>query len=244
MLYYTTWLISKIDPLKYIFEKPYMSNRLARWQVLLAEYDIIYKTRKSMKGSAIADHLADHAIEDYDPLNFDFPDEDVLVIESEWWTMYFDGVVNVSGNGAGAVIISPEGKQYPISIKLQFNCTNNTAEYEACIHGLEAVLELKIRKLVVYGDSMLIICQTKGEWQTKDEKLKPYQEYLSKLAEDFEEIEFNHLGRDKNQFADALATLASMATIDCGIRVHPIGIDIRSSPAHSCLVEEEVDGSP
>ncbi|XP_073268737.1 uncharacterized protein [Populus alba] len=169
----------------------------------------------------------------YEPLNFDFPDEDVLVIESDWWTMYFDGAVNVSGNGAGAVIISPEGKQYPISIKLQFNCTNNTAEYEACIHGLEAALELKIRKL-----------ETKGEWQTKDEKLKPYQEYLSKLAEDFEEIEFNHLGRDKNQFADALATLASMATIDCGIRVHPIGIDIRSSPAHSCLVEEEVDGSP
>jgi ribonuclease HI len=200
MLYYTTWLISKIDPLKYIFEKPYMSNRLARWQVLLAEYDIIYKTRKSVKGSAIADHLADNAVEDYELLNFDFPDEDVLVIESDWWTMYFDGAVNVSGNGAGAVIISPEGKQYPISIKLQFSCTNNTAEYEACIHGLEAALELKIRKLGVYGDSMLIICQTKGEWQTKDEKLKPYQEYLSKLAENFEEIEFNHLGRDKNQF--------------------------------------------
>jgi ribonuclease HI len=77
--------------------------------------------------------------------------------------MYFDGAVNVSGNGAGAVIISPEGKQYPISIKLQFSCTNNKAEYEACIHGLEAALELKIGKLEVYGDSMLIICQTKGE---------------------------------------------------------------------------------
>jgi hypothetical protein len=74
--------------------------------------------------------------------------------------------------------------------------------------------------------------------------LKPYQEYLSKLAENFEKIKFNHLGRDKNQFADALATLASMATIDCGIRVHPIGIDIRSSPAHCCLIEEEVDGNP
>jgi hypothetical protein len=74
--------------------------------------------------------------------------------------------------------------------------------------------------------------------------LKPYQEYLSKLAENFEKIEFNHLGRDKNQFADALATLASIATIDCGIRVHPISIDIKSSPAHCCLIEEEVDGNP
>lgn len=84
MLYYTTWLISKIDPLKYIFEKPYMSNRLARWKVLLAKYDIIYKTRKSVKGSVIANHLADYAIEEYESLNFDFPDEDVLAIKSDW----------------------------------------------------------------------------------------------------------------------------------------------------------------
>ena len=168
MSYYTTWLISRMDPLKYIFEKPYMSSRIARWQVLLAEYDIIYMTRKSVKGSAIADHLADNAIEDYEPLNFDFPDEDVLVTEKEeksgWWAMYFDSVVNVSGNGACAVIISPEGKQYPISVKLHFSCTNNTAEYEACIHEFEAALEMKVGKLEVYGDSMLIICQVKGEW--------------------------------------------------------------------------------
>jgi hypothetical protein len=49
-----------------------------------------------MKGSVIVDHLADHAMEDYEPLNFDFPDEDVLSVEegkSNWWIMYFDGVV-------------------------------------------------------------------------------------------------------------------------------------------------------
>jgi hypothetical protein len=41
----------------------------------------------------------------------------------------------------------------------------------------------------------------------RDEKLRPYQEYLSKLAENFDDIEFTHLGRDKNWFVDALATL-------------------------------------
>ena len=156
-------------------------------------------------------------MEDYEPLDFDFPDEEVLAVEEgklERWTMYFDGVVNVCGNGAGAVIISPNKKQYPVSTKLQFGCTNNTAEYEACILGLEAALELNVKKIDVYGDSMLIICQVKGEWQTKEEKLIPYQEYLSRLAEEFEEIEFTHLGRGGNQFADALATLASMARID------------------------------
>ena len=77
--------------------------------------------------------------------------------------MYFDNVVNVFGNGAGVIIISPEEKQYPISIKLQFNCTNNIAEYKACIYKLEVVLEMKIRKLKVYKDLMLIIYQVKGE---------------------------------------------------------------------------------
>jgi ribonuclease HI len=179
-------------------------------------------TRKAMKGSAIADHLADHAMEDYESLNLDFPDEDVLAIEEEkldWWVMYFDGAVNVCGNRAGAMIIPLDKKQYPVSIKLQFGCTNNTVEYEACILGLEAALEMNIKKIDVYGDLMLIICQIKREWQTKEEKLRPYQEYLSKLAREFEEIEFTHLGREGNQFADALATLASMAKIDFGHKV-------------------------
>ena len=62
-------------------------------------------TRKVIKGSVIADHLVDHAMENYEPLNFDLLDEDVIVIkdrggESNTWTLYFDGVVNVSGNGA------------------------------------------------------------------------------------------------------------------------------------------------
>ena len=65
--------------------------------------------------------VTDHAMEDYESLDFEFPDEDVLAIEeekSDWWIMYFDGAVNVCGNGAGAVIISPDKKQYPVSVKL------------------------------------------------------------------------------------------------------------------------------
>jgi ribonuclease HI len=113
--------------------------------------------RKAVKGSVIADHLADNVVEDY-----------VLSLEEEeekidWWTIFFDGVVNVYGNGASAVIISLDQKPYPVLFKLHFECTNNTTEYEACILGLEAALELKIRKMDVYGDLMLIICQVKGE---------------------------------------------------------------------------------
>lgn len=70
-------VISKIDPLKYISEKLYLSSQIVRWQVLLLKYDIIYMTRNAIKGSVITDHLADNVIKEFEPLNFDFPYEDV-----------------------------------------------------------------------------------------------------------------------------------------------------------------------
>ena len=75
----------------------------------------MYRMRKVMKGSAIVDHLVDNAIEDYEPLDFDFLDEDILLIGEEekkidWWTMYFDGAVNVYENRVDTTIISSNKK--------------------------------------------------------------------------------------------------------------------------------------
>jgi len=55
MLSHTTLLISKMDPIKYIFEKSALTGRIARWQMLLSEYDIQYVTQKAIKGSSLAD---------------------------------------------------------------------------------------------------------------------------------------------------------------------------------------------
>jgi hypothetical protein len=96
-----------------------LNDRALVWSakrlVLLVEYDIIYMTRKAIKGSAIVDHLANNYVKDYGPLNFYLPDEEVLAVKNDgrmddWWTMYFDGVVNVLGNGDRAVKISLEKK--------------------------------------------------------------------------------------------------------------------------------------
>ena len=80
MLYHITWLIAKLDPIKYIFEKPSLSRRIARWQVLLSKFDILYVSQKAIKGSAIADFLAERANEEYEPMNFDFPNEDLMAV--------------------------------------------------------------------------------------------------------------------------------------------------------------------
>jgi len=65
MLSYTTWLVSKMDPVKYIFEKPALTGRIAQWQVLLSEFNIVYVTQKAIKGSALADYLAQQPISNY-----------------------------------------------------------------------------------------------------------------------------------------------------------------------------------
>ncbi|KAK8505875.1 hypothetical protein V6N12_042899 [Hibiscus sabdariffa] len=58
ILYHTTWLISKLDPLKFLMEAPALTGRTAHWQMLLSEFDIVYASQKAVKGSAIADFLA------------------------------------------------------------------------------------------------------------------------------------------------------------------------------------------
>src|ERR1051325_5575253 len=71
MLTHTTLLISKMDPIKYIFEKLALSGRIARWKIILTEYDIQYTSQKAIKGSVVADHLAHQAVDDYQSMQFE-----------------------------------------------------------------------------------------------------------------------------------------------------------------------------
>ena len=101
-----------MDLLKYIFQKPMPTGRLAKWQMLLTEFDIVYVTRIAMKAQALVDHLTENPIdEEYEPLKTYFPDEEVLYVDEfvsedchSVWKLFFDGVVNVKRVGIGAVI--------------------------------------------------------------------------------------------------------------------------------------------
>ncbi|KAL6325116.1 hypothetical protein AAG906_022683 [Vitis piasezkii] len=77
------------------------------------------------------------------------------------WCMYFDGVANHSGYGMGILLISPHGDHIPRFVRLGFSdrhpATNNIVEYEACILGLETIIELGIRQMEVFGDSNMVL---------------------------------------------------------------------------------------
>ena len=113
--------------------------------------------------------------------------------------MVFDEASNALGNEIGAVIISPEGCHTPFTARLCLDCTNNMAEYEACILGPKATIDLRIKHLNMFGDSALVISRIKGEWDTKHPNLIPYKELVLSLIPYFEEIVFEHFPREENQ---------------------------------------------
>ena len=84
----------------------------------MSEYDIQYVSQKVNKGSAIVEFLADRTEDEYEPMKFEFPDEDLMTIfqvedestKEDTWKLYFDGASNIFGHGIGAILISPEGE--------------------------------------------------------------------------------------------------------------------------------------
>eukprot|EP00256_Glycine_max_P070302 XP_025984897.1 uncharacterized protein LOC113002154 [Glycine max] len=143
-----------------------------------------------------------------------------------------------------AVLVTPDDQCIPFTARLGFDCTNNMVEYEACALGIQAAINFKVKLLKVYGDSALVIHQLRGEWKTRDHKLIPYQAYIKKLAEFFDDISFHHIPRKENQMADALATQASMFQLTPHGDLSYIKFRCRSKPTHYCLIEEEQDGKP
>jgi ribonuclease HI len=120
------------------------------------------------------------------------------------WTLFFDGSARQQVCGAGVVLIDPSGDQVKYMVLLEFNATNNMAEYEALIFGLLATLSLGIRQLLVKGDSQLIIKQVRGECSCNEPRLAAYLLHVRKLEKDFTALELQHVPRADNSAADDL----------------------------------------
>ncbi|XP_058198358.1 uncharacterized protein LOC131313879 [Rhododendron vialii] len=196
------------------------------------KFDLAYITRKFVKGRAVEEFLADHPVDGPEDSDFVFPDEEVLTVVEDVWTLYFDGATNQKGYGIGVLLITPDGSHIPLAFKLNFDVTNNQAEYEVCIVGMEAALILGVKKLEVIGDSNLVVSQANEDRKVHEVKLKLYHQDLEDLIPRFYKVTFTHIPRLKNQFTDALATLASMVELPLGVKLRPILIKQRDYPAY------------
>ncbi|XP_075091533.1 uncharacterized protein LOC142171739 [Nicotiana tabacum] len=104
--------------------------------------------------------------------------------------------------------------------------------------------DMNIKKLLVIGDSDLLIHQVQGQWTTKNVKILPYLLYVTELCKKFKKIEFKHIPRIQNEIADVLATLPSMLHHPNKNYIDPIEIEIQVQHAYCFHVDEELDSKP
>jgi ribonuclease HI len=110
--------------------------------------------------------------------------------------------------GCGAVLTLPNGDVVASLNKFLGNTTNNVAEYQGLLLGLEAAQAHGASSLEVRLDSELIVRQLNGQYKVKSPHLKPLFEQAKSLLQAFDSVNVVHVRREQNREADKLANLA------------------------------------
>ncbi|XP_070665292.1 uncharacterized protein [Malus domestica] len=141
------------------------------------------------------------------------------------WKLYFDGSCTQKVARAGIVIINPQGVHHYYSFLLDYQGnTNNRAEYEALIIGLEILMDLGATEVEVFGDSELVINQLNGEFKCRHITMAGYYLAAMQLLSYWDsEISVSHVPKRANLTANEVAQLAS------GVPIHErkYGVDIK-----------------
>ncbi|XP_074296849.1 uncharacterized protein LOC141627503 [Silene latifolia] len=197
---HTIHVVSKADPIKYILSRPVLSGRLAKWAMLLKRYDLVFVPQKVMKGQAIATSLRSSDAPVEWEISDDLPGEEIFYVDVlPPWQMNFDGAARQDGAGAGVVFVTPQNHLMPYAFTLTQLCTNNMAEYQALILGLQTAFEIGIRDMDIYGDSELVVNQVLGEYEVKKEDLIPYHQRALQLLNQLDDIHVGHVPRSANK---------------------------------------------
>ena len=139
-------------PMKQVLHKPETSGRLMKWAIELSEYDIRYRPKTAIKGQVLADFIMEFASAE--------PARDAQVAtDLSTWKLSVDGASNAQGSGAGLILTSSEGIDIEYALRFGFHTSNNEAEYETIIAGLNLAHSLEVDQLEVYSDSQLVVRQ-------------------------------------------------------------------------------------
>jgi ribonuclease HI len=185
-------------PLGEVIQNPEAEGRIAKWALELMGQNISYASRSAIKSQVLAAFVAEWTEIRTPP----------APIKHETWTMYFDGSVMKEGAGVGLVFISPLGVRMKYMVRLQFPASNNVAEYEALVNGLQIVIELGIRHLEIRGDSELVVEQVMKQKNCVDPKMEAYCRAMCELENKFHGLELHHMLHDYNKVADVLTKIA------------------------------------
>ena len=159
-------------PMKQILHKPKTSRRLVKWVIELNEFDIRYKLRAAVKGQILANFIMEFTSAE--------PTETVdLAYDLPIWRLSVDGAANAHGSGVGLILTSLDGIDVEYALRFGFQASNNEAEYEAVIAGLNLAHSMEADQLEVCNDSQLVVKQIEDDYEVKGEKMI---RYLKKVA--------------------------------------------------------------
>ena len=131
-------------PLKKAMNKLEAAGQLIQWAVELSEFDIRYQPRYAIKAQALADFIVE-----FTPSHGDLDEME----GNKTWVVHVDGSFTLHAGGIRVVLKSSEGDKLKHKVRLQYQTTNNEAEYEALLKGLELAKSLGVELILVKGDS-------------------------------------------------------------------------------------------
>lgn len=125
-------------------------------------------------------------------------------------TLQFDGGSRGNPGPAGIGVVIRSQDETPLVTLGRYigRATNNVAEYAALIAALQEAKKLGARKIVIRGDSELIVKQMRGEYRVKHPDMKVLYDQAQSLVRQFESVQITHNLRGHNELADRLANLA------------------------------------
>jgi ribonuclease HI len=205
-------------------------RRIAKWACELGAHGIEFRPRTAIKTQALVDFVSEWT-------------EQQVPETTEVWRMYFDCSLKLQGAGAGILFMTPGGEQLKYALQLLFSASNNAAEYEALIHGLNIAISLGMKRLMVYGDSLVVISQINKDWDCLNDSMGKYCTAIRKLEDKFEGLEFHHVERDRNAAADTLSKLGSSRTqVPPGVFIQEVSCpSISSNRTEECNVLNQPD---
>jgi ribonuclease HI len=157
---------------------------------------------KSIKGQVVADFIIGHSIDQNS-------DKSCNLVSIRPWKLFFDGSACREGQGVGIVLISPGGAVFEQSVRLEYFCTNNQAEYEAILLDLQNLSSMVIKHVEAFGDSLLVMQQIAITFQCLDRSLNAYLDKYLEITTLFDDFTVRHVSSDENTVANDLAQQAS-----------------------------------
>ena len=128
---------------------------------------------------------------------------------------YADGAIGCRSDhtGVGAVLLDGRGRILVWGNRRLGRMTNNEAEYAGLVLALELAIPLHPHRLRVYLDSEVVVGQMNRRFGVRSKGLKPWHRHACQLARRLAQVSYNHVPRQRNRLADALANEALVGQI-------------------------------